>query len=95
MIARVHAKVCARNDFAEGSLDAERTAALLIREFQHGVSVESDLMDAFMAKGVFKVSIPSDKLALFVGNDLDRWKAETDGARLRSSIPSGETGPSS
>ena len=92
MIARIHAKVCARNTFAEGSIDAERTAALLIREFQNGVSGESELLDAFMGKGVFKVSIPSDKLALFVGNDLNRWKTDTGGA---PPFLSGNTEPTS
>ncbi|WP_137113961.1 hypothetical protein [Mesorhizobium sp. GR13] len=38
MIMRVHAGVCTRNAIAAGSLDAKRLAALLVWEFQHGVS---------------------------------------------------------
>lgn len=47
MIMRVHTQVCARNAIAARSLDAERIAALLVREFQYGVREEADSDTAF------------------------------------------------
>lgn len=37
MIMRVHTQVCTRNMIAARSLDAQRIAALMVREFQYGV----------------------------------------------------------
>ena len=78
MIARVLEKVCAHNAIVDGSLDAERTAALLIREFQYGVNKEAELMSAFMGNGNFRLSVPVSRLSLFVGNTLDRWDADSE-----------------
>lgn len=45
MLDRVFKEV--RSSIADGSPDAERVAALLIREFQHGANTEANLMTAF------------------------------------------------
>ncbi|BCH26445.1 hypothetical protein MesoLjLb_62300 [Mesorhizobium sp. L-8-3] len=80
MIMRVHAQVCARNAIAARSLDAERIAALLVREFQYGVRQEADLLAAFTADGAFRLSVPVDRMDQFIGNALGRWEADNDTA---------------
>lgn len=50
MLSRVLNKVCAKYDLSSDGVDAQRVAVLLIREFQHGVSRESDLMVAFTSE---------------------------------------------
>lgn len=52
MILRVHMKVCAKNQVVADSVGAERVATLLVREFQHGVGNEADLLAVFTADGV-------------------------------------------
>lgn len=76
MIMRVHARVCAGNAIRAGSPDAQRLAALLIREFQHGVSEEAGLLAAFTADGALKLSIPVSRMKKFIGDTLGEWKAD-------------------
>lgn len=76
MIMRVHAGVCAKNSIAPASLAAERVAALLVREFQLGLTGEQELLTAFMNDGAFRLSIPIDKMDLFIGNTLQRWEID-------------------
>ncbi|MDW6026679.1 hypothetical protein SAZ10_33500 [Mesorhizobium sp. BAC0120] len=80
MIMRVHMKACAKNRIVPDSLDAERVAALLVREFQHGVKNEADLLAAFTADGVLRLSVPIGRMDQFIGNALHRW--EVDGGTL-------------
>lgn len=74
MIMRVHATVCAKNAIMTGSVDAERLAALLVREFQHGVNEETALLAAFTADGALKLSVPVGRMKKFIGNALDEWE---------------------
>lgn len=76
MIMRVHASVCAKNRIASTSLAAERVAALLVREFRHGLIEEEELLAAFMADGAFRLSIPIEKMDQFIGNTLHRWEID-------------------
>jgi hypothetical protein len=76
MIMRVHSKVCIRNAILPRSLEAERIAALLVREFQYGLSDEADLLAAFGSDGRFRLSVPVGKIDLFVGNALGRWEVD-------------------
>ena len=78
MIMRVHAGACGRNAIMAGSLDAERLAVLLVREFQYGVSDEADLLAAFAAGGVLRLSVPVGRMDQFIGNALHRWEADGD-----------------
>jgi hypothetical protein len=83
MIGRVHKKVCAQNAMRDQSADAQRTAALLIREFQYGVNKEAALMTAFMGDGNFKLSVPVGRLSRFIGNALDQWESDDEVTALR------------
>lgn len=76
MIMRVHASVCTKNRIVPASLAAERVAALLVREFQFGLTSEKDLFAAFMTDGSFRLSIPIDKMDQFIGNTLQRWEID-------------------
>lgn len=67
MIARVHDRICARNAMASGGSDAQDLAALLVRQFQLGVSSEHDLMAAFGADGLFTVIVPTSRLHEMAG----------------------------
>lgn len=58
MIMRVHETVCREAGIAPKSPDAERLARLLVREFQHGVSSEQDLLNAFTKGRNMKLSVP-------------------------------------
>lgn len=78
MIMRIHASVCAKNSIVLASLAAERVAALLVREFQFGLTSEKDLFAAFMTEGSFRLSIPIDKMDQFIGNSLQRWEIDDD-----------------
>jgi RNA-binding protein YlmH len=63
MLDRMLKKVCVRNSIAGGSADAERVAALLIREFQYGANAEANLMTAFNGDGDFKLGVPVGRLS--------------------------------
>lgn len=76
MIMRVHASVCAKNRIVPASLAAERVAALLVREFQFGLTSEQELFAAFMTDDTFRLSIPIDKMDQFIGNTLQRWEID-------------------
>lgn len=76
MIMRVHASVCTKNGIVSASLAAERVAALLVREFQLGLTGEQELLDAFMPDGAFRLSVPIDRMDLFIGNTLQRWEID-------------------
>lgn len=76
MIKRVHASVCRKNSIVPASPAAERVAALLVREFQFGLTSEHELSAAFMTDGSFRLSIPIDKMDLFIGNTLQRWEID-------------------
>lgn len=76
MIMRVHASVCRKNSIVPASLAAERVAALLVREFQFGLTSEQDLFAAFMTEGTFRLSVPIDKMDQFIGNTLQRWEID-------------------
>jgi hypothetical protein len=80
MIMRVHDRVCVRNAIMPGSLDAERLAVLLVREFQHGVNEEADLLAAFPRAGPLKLSIPMGKMDKFIGNAVGDWDADGETA---------------
>ena len=80
MITRVHTTVCTKNSIIARSIDAERIAALLVREFQYGVSKEADLLAAFTADGVFRLSVPLSRIDQFIGNAVSRWEWEADEA---------------
>jgi hypothetical protein len=58
MIMRVHDIVCREAGIEPKSPDAERLARLLVREFQHGVSTEKALIDAFTSGRNMKLSVP-------------------------------------
>jgi hypothetical protein len=76
MLDRVLREVCARNSIAAGSAEAQRVAALLIREFQHGVNEEAALMTAFGGDGNFKLSVPVTRLGRLMGNTLYGWEGD-------------------
>ncbi len=76
MIMRVHADVCTKNSIVSASLAAERVAALLVREFQLGLTGERELLAAFMNDGAFRLSLPIEKMDLFIGNTLQRWEID-------------------
>mgnify|MGYP000857958385 CR=1 FL=1 len=78
MIMRVHMKACAKNRIVADSLDAERIAALLVREFQYGLCNEADLLAAFTADGVLRLSVPVGRMDQFIGNALHRWEVDGD-----------------
>ncbi len=80
MIMRVHTQVCALNTIGARSLDAQRIAALLVREFQYGVREEADLLAAFTADGAFRLSVPFERMDQFVGTALGRWETDSDTA---------------
>lgn len=80
MIMRVHAKVCTENSVVDRSIDAERIAALLVREFQYGLNEEAGLLAAFSGGEAFRLSVPVNRIDQFFGNTLGRW--ESDDARL-------------
>lgn len=88
MLDRVLKRVCVRNSIAGGSADAERVAALLIREFQHGANTEINLMTAFEGDGGFKLSVPVSRLSWLMGNAMYGW--EEDGGTAASISPSKE-----
>ncbi|PSJ54222.1 hypothetical protein [Kumtagia ephedrae] len=79
MLDRVFKEV--RSSIADGSPDAERVAALLIREFQHGANTEANLMTAFDGD----VDLVS-RLSRLMGNALYGW--EGDGGTVTSISPS-------
>lgn len=79
MLDRVFKEV--RSSIADGSPDAERVAALLIREFQHGANTEANLMTAFDGD----VDLVS-RLSRLKGNALYGW--EGDGGTVTSISPS-------
>ena len=91
MLDRVLEKVCVRNSITGGSADAERVAALLIREFQHGVNAEADLMTAFVGDGDLKLHVPVTRLNRLMGNTLYGW--EGDGGTAGSIPPNKELVP--
>ena len=72
MIMRVHAAVCAENHIDPKSVMAERLARLLVREFQHGVSKEADLLTAFTANRDMKLSVPLRNMGTFMGDPAAR-----------------------
>lgn len=74
MIMRVHARVCAKNAIVTGSRDAERLAALLVREFQHGVNEEAALLTAFTTDGALRLSVPVGRMKKFIGDTPDEWE---------------------
>lgn len=76
MLMRVHASVCAKNGIVPASLAAERVAALLVREFQFGLTSEQELFAAFMTDDTFRLSIPIDKMGQLIGNTLQRWEID-------------------
>jgi hypothetical protein len=59
-----------------GSADAQRVAALLVREFQHGVNKEADLLTAFTSGGNFRLHVPVDRLSRLMGNALYGWEGD-------------------
>jgi hypothetical protein len=91
MLDRVLNKVCAGNSIVGGSADAQRVAALLIREFQHGVNKEVDLVTAFGSGGNLKLRVPVGRLSRLMGNALYGW--EGDGGTAASISPSKELIP--
>lgn len=86
MLDRVFKEVCVRSSIADGSPDAERVAALLIREFQHGANTEANLMTAFDGDVDFKLRVPVSRLSRLMGNALYGW--EGDGGTVTSISPS-------
>jgi hypothetical protein len=76
MLDRVLKKVCAGNSIVGGSADAQRVAALLIREFQHGAKTEANLMTAFDGDGDFKLRVPVSRLSRLMGNALYGWEGD-------------------
>lgn len=80
MIMRVHGRVCVCNAIMPGSLDAERLAILLVREFQHGVNEEADLVAAFPRAGPLKLSVPMGRMNKFTGNAAGDWDADGETA---------------
>ena len=55
MLDRVLDKVCDENSLASHGSDAHRIAVLLLREFDHGVTEEVDLMVNFTGAMSFEV----------------------------------------
>jgi hypothetical protein len=84
MLDRVLERVCVGNSITGGSADAQRVAALLIREFQHGVNNEADLVAAFTGDGDLKLHVPVTRLSRLMGNALYGWEGDTGTA---GSIP--------
>jgi hypothetical protein len=85
MLDRVLKQVCVGSSIVGGSADAQRVAALLIREFQHGVNKEADLVAAFTGDGDLKLHVPVTRLGRLMGNALYGWEGDTGTA---GSIPS-------
>ncbi len=80
MIMHVHARICLRNAIMPGSLDAERVAVLLVREFQHGVNEEADLLAVFPCDGPLRLSIPMSRMGRFIGDAVGDWDADGETA---------------
>ncbi|MFU0507486.1 hypothetical protein [Pseudaminobacter sp. NGMCC 1.201702] len=91
MLDRVLKEACVRSSIADGSPDAGRVAALLIREFQHGAKTEANLMTAFEGDGDFKLRVPVSRLSRLMGNELYGW--EGDGGTATSISPNKERTP--
>jgi hypothetical protein len=85
MLDRVLRKICARESIAGGSADAERVAALLIREFQVGANTEANLVTAFGSGGNLKLRVPVGRLSRLMGNALYGWEGDGGAASISPS----------